>query len=105
MNKLNFEEIITYLKSKMSYNYFVDNIENYTELGAITKVLEEFEFSNSPIKVILFEDHDVYVQIRGRYDYFEDKISYRSIHNLYDWLPVKEVRPFEIIKTIYKRVK
>ena len=105
MNKLNFSEIVDHFKSKMDYNEFVDNVEQYTDLGTIKKVFEEFEFSSSPIKVIFFEEHDIYIQIRGHYINFEDKISYRSSIPQHGWYYLKEVRPFEIIKTTYKIIK
>jgi hypothetical protein len=109
MNKLSFTEIVEYLKSKMTYNDFGDfgfDCEGI-DLGTIEVVFEEGNIiENKAInRVIWFEDHDVYINMNGYYSTFDDEPVYRDDTNHVGWLSLREVRPFEIIKTIYKKIK
>jgi hypothetical protein len=106
MNKLTFTEIINHYKSKMTYNDLVKSLHFEDEIGYIEQVYEEADaLTKSAFKVIWFVDHDVYIKIRGYYSNFEDEIIYTDDSNSIGWFSVKEVRPFEIIKTTYKEIK
>jgi len=100
MNNLSFKEFIDNYKSKMTYNEFINSLDSfskvYEEVSALTK---------RAIKVIYLEHHDIYIQIRGYYSNFDDKIIYSNDIDIIGWISLKEVRPFEIIKTIYKEIK
>jgi len=100
MNNFSFKQFIDNYKSKMTYNEFINSLDSfskvYEEASALTK---------RAIKVIYLEDHDIYIQIRGYYSNFDDKIIYSNDIDIFGWVSLKEVRPFEIIKTIYKEIK
>jgi len=106
MSKLTFKEIVEHYKSLMTYNDFAKGIHNERDLGFVDIVLEEASaLIGNAKKIIWFEEHDVYIKIIGYYEHFEDKVVYIDDTNHIGWISLKEVRPFEIIKTTYKEIK
>lgn len=102
---MNYQEIVEILKDKLdSVSDFAYQEYNSEELGLgkVKQILEANEGGEGKgehwIRVFYFIDHDIYIRVEGYYQ------SYNGTEFYNEWGSLDQVKPKEVLQTIYQSV-